>query len=62
MATIYLYVLIGLAIASDDIALRENIGLALISILLFSLLVNVLKVFIMIIIELCKKIQQKLAS
>ncbi|TNV86627.1 hypothetical protein FGO68_gene11318 [Halteria grandinella] len=62
MATIYLYVLIGLAIASDDIVLRENIGLGLISILLFSLLVNLLKVLIMMIIQVIKKIKQKVAS
>ncbi|TNV86600.1 hypothetical protein FGO68_gene11197 [Halteria grandinella] len=62
MASIYLHVLIGLTIASEDIELRENLGLALISILLFSLFVNILKVFIMIGIEIVKKAKQKLCS
>ncbi|TNV86619.1 hypothetical protein FGO68_gene15456 [Halteria grandinella] len=62
MATIYLYTLIGLAIASDNIVSRENIGIALISILLLSLLINILKVLIMIVIEVVKKIKEKLNS
>ncbi|TNV86253.1 hypothetical protein FGO68_gene15283 [Halteria grandinella] len=59
MATIYLYTLIGLATAGDDIALRENLGLALISILLLALSTNILKVLIMIICEIVKKIRRK---
>ncbi|TNV86216.1 hypothetical protein FGO68_gene12400 [Halteria grandinella] len=59
MATIYLYTLIGLATADDDIALRENLGLTLISILLLALSANILKVLIMIICEIMKKIRRQ---
>ncbi|TNV86389.1 hypothetical protein FGO68_gene14343 [Halteria grandinella] len=62
MTTFYLYALIGLAAAGDDIALRENIGLALISILLLTLFANITKVLIVIIIEIVKKIRRKLNS
>ncbi|TNV86722.1 hypothetical protein FGO68_gene2271 [Halteria grandinella] len=62
MTTIYLYTLIGFVITSDNIVLRESIGLVLISILLFVILVNFFKVLIMIIIEIVKKIKEKLSS
>ncbi|TNV86529.1 hypothetical protein FGO68_gene670 [Halteria grandinella] len=59
MTTFYLYALIGLAAAGEDITLRENLGLALISILLFTILVNILKVLIMIIFEIVMKIRRR---
>ncbi|TNV87261.1 hypothetical protein FGO68_gene1328 [Halteria grandinella] len=62
MATFYLYVLISLAIAGEDTSLRENLGLSLISILLFALFVNVMKVIIQIIIDIVKKIIKKWCS
>ncbi|TNV86064.1 hypothetical protein FGO68_gene3520 [Halteria grandinella] len=59
---IYLYTLIGLANASDNFQLRENLGLVLIALLLFALFANVLKVFIMIGIELVKWLRKKCIS
>ncbi|TNV86571.1 hypothetical protein FGO68_gene9232 [Halteria grandinella] len=59
MASCYLYTLIGLAHASDDFALRELLGLVLISLLLFALLVNLLKVLIQIGTELVRKANER---
>ncbi|TNV86440.1 hypothetical protein FGO68_gene11927 [Halteria grandinella] len=59
MTIIYLYALICLANAGDDIELREGIGLALITILLFVILANLAKVFVMIGIEIVQKFKGK---
>ncbi|TNV86575.1 hypothetical protein FGO68_gene11002 [Halteria grandinella] len=59
MATCYLYVLIGLASAGDDIPLREALGLSLISLLILAIVVNMLKVFILIGVEIYKRIRKR---
>ncbi|TNV86436.1 hypothetical protein FGO68_gene13577 [Halteria grandinella] len=59
MASVYLFILICLANAPDDLTIRENLGLALISTLLFTLLINLLKVLITIGLEIFKRIKRK---
>ncbi|TNV86505.1 hypothetical protein FGO68_gene13225 [Halteria grandinella] len=62
MATLYIYALIAIANSGDEIDLRENLGLVLMSILLTTLAVNIIKVVIMMGIEIFKKIRRKLKS
>ncbi|TNV73772.1 hypothetical protein FGO68_gene5503 [Halteria grandinella] len=60
--TLYLYSLICLTNAGDDISTRENLGMALIYIVMLAVGVNTLKVVIMISIQIVKRIALKWRS